>query len=70
MTVKLYAAIAGAENCAHRILDDTDEMLRNQGNEARIREIVEKELLLLNIAMGALLALRESLNNPETQEAS
>jgi hypothetical protein len=61
MTVPLYAAIAGAENCAHRILDNTDEMIRSQGNDEKVLEMVNKNLLLMNIAMGALLALRETL---------
>lgn len=64
---QLYSVIAGGENCAHRILDNSHEMIRNQGNDDRIREILDKQLLLMNTVMAIMLAYRETLKKPETQ---
>jgi hypothetical protein len=58
---ELYSAVAGAENCAHRLIDNALEMIRNQGDDELLREIVNKQLLIMNTAMAALLAYRNTL---------
>lgn len=63
---ELYSAVAGAENCAHRLIDNALEMLRLQGDDDKIREILDKQLLLMNTTMAALLAFRTMLAKPET----
>lgn len=67
---QLYSAIAGAENCAHRLIDNALEMIRLQGNDDRIRELLDKQLVLMNTTMAALLAYRETLKKPEMGEES
>jgi hypothetical protein len=61
---QLYSAIAGAENCAYRLLDNSIELIRNQGDTDKIREILDKQLLIMNTAMATMLAYRETLSMP------
>jgi hypothetical protein len=61
MGAQLYAAIAGGENCAYRILDNAKDLIHFQGDDEKTREILDKQLVLMNIAMAAMLALRNTL---------
>lgn len=57
----LYVAVAGTENCAKRLLNDAREMIHKQGDSKALLELVNKQLLLINVASEALLAYRETL---------
>ena len=60
-----YAAVAGTENCANRLLNDTREMIRQQGDSEALLDLVNKQLLLINVASAALLAYRTMLLEEE-----
>lgn len=63
---RLYVAVAGAENCAHHLIANALEMIRNQGNDEKLLELVNNQLVIMNTATAALLAFRSSLCTPET----
>lgn len=60
----LYAALNGGETCARLILSNSREMIVNQGNTGRQRELLDQQLILLNVAMAISLAYRETLSMP------
>jgi hypothetical protein len=60
----LYAALNGGETCARLILSNSREMIVNQGDKDTQRELLDKQLILLNVAMAISLAYRETLSMP------
>lgn len=66
----LYAALNGGEACARLILSNSREMIVNQGNTGRQRELLDQQLILLNVAMAISLAYRETLSMPQIEAQS
>lgn len=67
---QFYAAVNANDNITHRLQTLGRALICNQGKEDEIRAIMTEILILVGIDTIVMLAFRETLPKPESEDTS